>query len=45
MDGPLIIDDHSGVSSSYAPIPSSPPLLFLVVLILQIKMMKILLCF
>jgi hypothetical protein len=28
MDGPLIIDDHSVVSSSYVPLPLSPPLFF-----------------
>jgi hypothetical protein len=38
MDGYFIIDDHSGISSSYVLLPPSPPLLFLVVLIIQIKM-------
>jgi hypothetical protein len=38
------IDEHNGASSSHVAFPSSFPLFFLIVLILQIKMMKILLC-
>jgi hypothetical protein len=40
----LKINEHNGASSSHVPFPSSLPLFFFVVLILQIKMMKILLC-
>jgi len=38
------INERNGASSSHVPFPSSFPLFFLIVLILQIKMMKILLC-
>ncbi len=44
MDVPLIVDDHNVVFSSHVLFPSSSPLFSPIVIIIQIEMMKILLC-